>query len=181
MIHPTGGRRTHMATEPATTFDARFSDANAKATPWRVGRRALADARLYWLITLRSGRPHATPLIGLWDDDGFVFTTGPDEQKARNLGRDARCSVSTGDLAYAEGLDVVVEGSAVRVSDDATLARLAETYVAKYGEDWRFSVADGEFHHEAGSAHVFRVTPDVAFGFAKSPYGQTRWRFSAEL
>jgi len=27
-------------------------------------------------------------------------------------------------------------------------------------------------------ALVFRVAPVTAFGFAKSPYGQTRWRFA---
>ena len=48
----------------------------------------------------------------------------------------------------------------------------------KYGEDWRFQVADGEFRHDAGGALVFAVAPSVVFGFAKGdPFGQTRWRF----
>ena len=49
-------------------------------------RKALAAAEFYWLTTVRAdGRPHITPLVGAWVDDSFVFCTGSDEQKARNL------------------------------------------------------------------------------------------------
>jgi hypothetical protein len=56
---------------------------------------------------------------------------------------------------------------------------LADAYVEKYGEEWRFGVRDGAFYHlqEGGEALVYRVEPRVIFGFAKSPYGQTRWHF----
>ena len=59
------------------------------------------------------------------------------------------------------------------------LRELADAWVAKYGEDWRFEVRDGAFHHGPGSAHVFRVAPTTAFGFGKEPYSQTRWSFAA--
>jgi hypothetical protein len=88
------------------------------------------------------------------------------------------CAVTTGCNAIGEGLDVVVEGDAVRVTDDARLQRLAEAWQAKYGDDWHFDVHDGAFHHDAGSALVFEVAATVAFGFNKGePYSQTRWRF----
>ena len=51
---------------PTTKFDSRFSDPEASATPWAEAERALAEAELYWLTTVRAdGRPHVTPLIGL--------------------------------------------------------------------------------------------------------------------
>ena len=62
-------------------------------------------------------------------------------------------------------------------ADDATLLRVAAAYEAKYGSDWHFEVRDGAFHHEGGEALVFGLAPSTAFGFAKGPYSQTRWRF----
>ncbi|HEY3486145.1 MAG TPA: pyridoxamine 5'-phosphate oxidase family protein, partial [Ilumatobacteraceae bacterium] len=126
------------------------------------------------------GRPHVTPLIGVWRAAAWHFCTGPDEQKARNLAHDQRCLVTTGCNHLRDGLDLVIEGTAERVTVDEELERLAAAYVTKYGPDWLFDVRDGAFHHEMGEAHVFGIRPAVAFGFAKAPYSQTRWTFGAE-
>ena len=163
----------------ATELDQRFSGADAQVTPWAAGRRALSDAGIYWLATLRDDlRPHVTPLIGLFRDDAFYFCTGPTEQKARNIVQNANCTVTTGCNTYAEGLDVVLEGSAQRVVEEAELQELADQYVAKYGTDWQFEVRDSAFHHEGGEAWVYEVVPEKVFGFQRGdPPGQTRWRF----
>ena len=51
---------------PDTTLDARFSDPAATAAGWDETRRALEDAQLSWICTVRAdGRPHLTPLK--WD------------------------------------------------------------------------------------------------------------------
>jgi hypothetical protein len=72
----------------------------------------------------------------------------------------------------------VVEGDAVRVSDEAKLRRLAGAYESKYGSDWHFDVRDGAFAHEGGVALVYEVAPTKAFGFRKGgEFSQTRWRF----
>jgi nitroimidazol reductase NimA-like FMN-containing flavoprotein (pyridoxamine 5'-phosphate oxidase superfamily) len=119
------------------TIDTRFSDPAAEATPWAETEQALTKAELYWLTTIRAdGRPHVTPLIGVYADGAVHFCTGPEEQKARNLEHEDRIAVTTGNNTWAEGLDVVVEGRAQRVSDDATLQRLADAYEAKYGSFW---------------------------------------------
>ena len=57
---------------------------------------------------------------------------------------------------------------------------LADAWVAKYGDDWRFDVADGAFRHgEGGQAWVFTVDADKALGFDRDGGGsQTRWTFS---
>ena len=97
-------------------LDPRFSEAD-EPVDWRQVSDALTAAELYWLTTVRKdGRPHITPLVGAWVDDGFVFCTRPDEQKAQNLGASTAVAVTTGLNTWNDGLDVVVEGNAERVT-----------------------------------------------------------------
>ena len=167
-----------MQTDPTTDFDSRFSDPAAGPTPWPDVAAALEQAELYWLSTVRrDGRPHVTPLIGLAEGAVAFFCTGLREQKAHNLEHDARVALTTGANAWAEGLDVVLEGTAVRVSDDEELRRLAGAYEAKYGSAWHFDVADGMFGAGEHAAAVFRIEPSKVLAFAKAPHGQTRYRF----
>ncbi|WP_129663935.1 pyridoxamine 5'-phosphate oxidase family protein [Phytoactinopolyspora endophytica] len=168
------------ATEPETTFDARYSEESAQATPWADARRQLAEAELSWISTVRpDGRPHVTPLLTVWEDEMLHFCTGPDERKCLNLKQNPSVTFTTGTNTQHGGLDVVLEGEAVRVTDASTLQRLADTWVAKYGEEWRFNVGDGVFRHVSGvgEAWVFAVHPTTAFGFGKDPFSQTRYRF----
>ena len=165
-------------TEPVAELDARYSSDGASQTEWVKARQDLESAELYWLSTVRpDGRPHVTPLIAVWWDGALYFTTGPDERKAKNLAGSPHVAVTTGCNRLDEGLDLVIEGDAIRVTDDAKLRPIAEAYESKYGSDWHFDVRGGAFHHEAGEAHVFEVAPVTAFGFGKGPYSQTRWRF----
>jgi nitroimidazol reductase NimA-like FMN-containing flavoprotein (pyridoxamine 5'-phosphate oxidase superfamily) len=172
------------STEPTAKLDGRYSSQGAAATEWAEGRKSLQEAPVFWISTVRpDSRPHVTPLIAVWMDDALYFCTGAGERKAKNLERNARCILTTGCNAFDRGLDVVVEGEAARVSDDARLRRIAEAYVAKYGPDWRFGVRDGHFVHQgvhegAEPVLVFEVAPVTAFGFRKGEeFSQTRWRF----
>jgi Pyridoxamine 5'-phosphate oxidase len=163
---------------PPNTLDRRFSDPTATATSWQRTEGALEAAELYWLTTVRrDGRPHVTPLLGLWRADAFHFCTGLQEQKARNLERHGQVAVTTGTNTWARGLDVVVEGVARRVTAHSTLQPLADAYGAKYGSDWHFEVRDGAFVQGEGVAAVFRVEPTKVLAFAKQPHGQTTFRF----
>jgi len=172
-----------MTPEPTARIDRRFSDPESHATPWAEAARALADAELYWLTTVRAGgRPHVTPLVGVADPaDGTVhFCTGLGEQKARNLEHDGRVAVTTGQNTWAQGLDVVVEGTVARITDREALQRVADAYEDKYGSAWHFDVGDGAFRAGEGDAAVFRVTPEKVMAFAKEPHAQTTFRFGGE-
>jgi hypothetical protein len=46
---------------------------------------------------------------------------------------------------WDRGLDVVEEGTAVRVTDSDALRRRAHAFEAKYGSPWHFDVGDGVF------------------------------------
>lgn len=158
-------------------IDRRFSDPSAEPTPWATTEQVLADAELYWITTVRAdGRPHVTPLIGVWHDGALHFGTGLREQKYRNLQANRHVALTTGTNTWAQGLDVVVEGTAAPVRDNAELQRIADAYVAKYGEVWRFTVGDGVFDDdEGGPAAVFRVETVKTLAFAKDPHAQTTY------
>jgi hypothetical protein len=168
--------------EPVAELDARFSSEGATPTGWTEARGRLEDAEVYWLSTVRpDGRPHVTPLLSVWLDGALYFCTGPSERKANNLGRNPHCILTTGCNTLDEGLDLVVEGDAAKVSDDAKLRRIADVYESKYGSDWHFAVRDGAFHGEGGEALVYEVAPSTAYGFGKgAEYSHTRWRFERE-
>ena len=170
-----------MRSDPPAAFDPRFSDPEAGPTPLPAAVQVLEDAELYWLTTVRAdGRPHVTPLIGVTMDGVVHFCTGLEEQKARNLEHHDQVAVTTGQNRWAQGLDVVVEGTAVRVTDRASLQALADAYEAKYGSVWHFDVGDGVFVHADGEGTaVFRVEPAKVLAFAKAPHAQTAYRFAA--
>jgi nitroimidazol reductase NimA-like FMN-containing flavoprotein (pyridoxamine 5'-phosphate oxidase superfamily) len=167
---------------PVTTLDQRFSGPAAVATGWAETRRVLAEAELSWLTTVRAdGRPHVTPLVAVWLDEALHFSTGPTEQKAINLAGSPHVILTTGCNGWERGLDVVVEGDAVQVTDEALLRRLAEAWTTKWDGRWQFQVRDGSFQHMEGSpVLVFTVAPSKVLAFAKGePFSHTTHRFAA--
>ena len=174
-----GGGERHIGVEPTPEQDNRFGDPASPPTPWGHVRHLLETAELFWISTVRhDGRPHVTPLPAVWIDDRLHFCTGPAEQKAVNLAGNPRVVLTTGSNQWKQGLDVVVEGVAGRVTDDTRLRVLADLWRSKYQGDWWFAVKDGMFHHEdGGSAVVFEVVPTKVLAFAKGQFAQTRYRF----
>ena len=166
--------------EPQAELDPRYSDETATAPPWSEAEALLTAAELFWISTVRpDGRPHVTPLPAVWSHGALHFCTGPEERKARNLDQNPQVVLTTGTSTWEKGYDLVVEGEAVRVSDDDRLRELATAWEAKYGSFWHFEVRDGYFQHGAGHAVVFSVAPRTVFGFGKGePFSQTRWRFA---
>jgi len=165
---------------PTTTLDERFSDPDTEAVSWERTREALETAQITWVTTVRAdGRPHVTPLVAVWLDGAYHFCTGPGEQKERNLAANPHVVLTTGCNRWDEGVDVVVEGEARRVTDPATLERLAALWAAKWdGKSWEFEVGDGGFgHEEGGMALVFAVEPTKVLAFGKSPFTHTRHCF----
>jgi hypothetical protein len=168
-------------------IDPRYGDPSATPPAWAAIERLLADAQLYWIITVRAdGRPHAVPLVGVWHDGAFAFCTGSDEQKQRNLDLNAQVAVTTGSTGangWNSGEDVAIEGRAVRVTDPGGLNALAAAWFAKYGDDWHFEVRGQEFVEISdsgaateGGAWVYRVAPSKVISFG-GLHGQTTYRF----
>ena len=88
-------------------IDRRFSDPDAGPTPWPEAERVLEQAELYWLTTVRAdGRPHVTPLIGVFDDGAMHFCTGPSEQKYRNLEHSPLLALTTRGAGSGSALEI---------------------------------------------------------------------------
>jgi general stress protein 26 len=168
-----------MRSDPTGEIDRRFSDPDADPTPWSAALHVLEHAELYWLTTVRAdGRPHVTPLIGVVEGAAVHFCTGLQEQKARNLEGNGQVALTTGNNRWAQGLDVVIEGAAVRITDREALQRLADAYETKYGSEWHFDVGDGVFATSEVEAAVFRIEPTKVLAFAKEPHAQTTYRLN---
>jgi nitroimidazol reductase NimA-like FMN-containing flavoprotein (pyridoxamine 5'-phosphate oxidase superfamily) len=153
------------------------------ATPasWADASARLAEAWPHWLATVRlDGRPHVVPVWAVWLDGALYFATGQGTRKGQNLADDPRCVV-----AYSGGgIDVIVEGNAVRLTDDAKLRRVAALYAAR---GWPVTVRHGAFDAPYGAPttgpapyDVYEVTPATAFGLPtheEKAFEPTRWRF----
>ena len=112
--------------------DTRFSDPDAAATEW-------AETFDRSRRPNYSGSPRFVLTVGLtfrrWLRCGsrgaLHFSTGATEQKAINLRGNPHVILTTGCNTWDAGLDVVVEGDAVQVTDDAVLERLAGAWGKK--------------------------------------------------
>lgn len=157
----------------AGRLDARFGSPGATPREWTEVSGVLAAAEIYWLTTVRPGdRPHTTPVLGIWQAETLHFTTGREEQKARNLQFSPYCTMTTGVNLLNEGLDVVVEGEARELTERSDLVRLSQAYEAKYGSEW--SMDEGE---EGVRPLMFRIEATKIFAFGKGePFSQTVWR-----
>jgi nitroimidazol reductase NimA-like FMN-containing flavoprotein (pyridoxamine 5'-phosphate oxidase superfamily) len=155
----------------------------SEALEWERAVVQLEDTsghRTCWLATTDpDGRAHIAGVGALWVNEKFYFTSGPGTRKSRNLANDPRCAISV----ELRDMDVVVEGAASKVSDEATLQDLAQRYAA---QGWPARAENGALTADysapsAGPApwDLYEMVPASAYGTATAePYGATRWRFS---
>jgi hypothetical protein len=151
-------------------------------TAWDAACQLLQKkSATYWLATVGSNhRPHLVPVLAVWDDGRLFFSAGANTRKARNLDHDPHCVISV----EVEELDLVVEGTASKTRDTATLEGVAAVCASVYG--WHVVVSNGRFDGAAGAPtagpppyDVYEVTPTTAFAFPLDPtVTPTRWRFA---
>lgn len=159
----------------------RVRDTLARDLPQAPGTGG-PDRHTVWLTTLNAnGSPHLTP-VGITQIDGvWYFSSGPHTRKSRNIAADPRCTVG---VATAE-FDLVVEGTANVVTDDAELHSVAASFVR---EGWPAEVRDGALtaDYSAPSAgpppwYAYRITPTTVYAFGTAePFGATRFEVSED-
>lgn len=170
-------------TEPTSTRN--LDRYGAAELLWSRPRDILAEDTpgvdlTFFVATVRpDGRPHSAGVGAIWVDDTLYFTSGPGTRKSRNLAANPACSVAV----RLRGMDLVMEGEAHRVSDAATLERVAAIY--RTG-GWPATV-EGDALTAPFSApsagpppwHLYRLTLHTAVGVAGAePNGATRWNFT---
>ena len=141
----------------------------AAPIPWSRALKQLeaGTGGTYWLATTNpDGRPHVAAVGALWVDGKIYFTSSTRTRKGRNLAANPDCVLSVS----LTGIDLVVEGGAVRITDRQPLLRLAKRYAA---QGWPASVSGGTLtaEYSAPSAgpppwNLYAVRPTTAFGVA---------------
>jgi nitroimidazol reductase NimA-like FMN-containing flavoprotein (pyridoxamine 5'-phosphate oxidase superfamily) len=136
--------------------------------PWSHVSERMAKAMHYWIGTVSpDGRPHATPVDGLWLDDQLYFGGSPQTRRNRNLAANPAVCVH-----LENGTDVVIlhgDAQELRAPDRSLATRLVEASAKKYG--YRPKPED----IGAGGTFVFR--PRVVFAWKQFPKDATRWHF----
>ncbi len=133
-------------------------------------------AERFWLATVDpDGAPHLTGIGARWVDGTLYFKSGARTRKSKNLERDGRCVIS----AQLPGLDLTFTGRAVRVTEAATVQRIARIYAAS-GWPARATGSQLEAEYSAPTAgrppwDVWTMAPESAVGLGGA--GAMRWRF----
>jgi hypothetical protein len=134
-----------------------------------------------WLSTVNEdGSPHVTAVGALWLDGCFWFQTGSGTRKGRNVGRDPRCSIAVS----IRDADVVAEGEAARVTERATLTRLAKAWADQGWPAEPDQTGPGitaPFNAPSQGPppwNVYRIKPhSVTVALGTEPGGLSRFRF----
>ena len=139
--------------------------------PWSWAEQRLKKSHNYWITTVKpDGSPHTMVVWGLWQDGRFLFSTGSQSRKARNLAKNPHCIVCTEDAHEA----VIVEGIA-EIADVDARRKLITAYQRKY--DWDLSSMKEDML--SMKEPVFAVRPKVVFALWEKYFQtkSTRWQF----
>jgi hypothetical protein len=133
--------------------------------PFEWAEARLRAARNYWVATISpDGRPHLMAVWGVWLEREFMFSTGRQSRKARNLAADPRCVIAPEGAAE----EIVVHGSAREVPFD-------DRFVAAYRDKYDFDVTS------LADEPVFAVAPETVIGIIEAEERfagtATKWSF----
>jgi hypothetical protein len=135
--------------------------------PWARAVARLEQAHYYWLATTRpDGRPHVTPLWGVWVDDALYFDGVPTTRWGRNLAANPAAAIH-----LESGNDVLIlEGVAedLTATDTDFGGRITDAWNAKYGRLAPDPATNG----------IFRLRPRAARAWSTATLEDgTSWRF----
>jgi general stress protein 26 len=141
---------------------------NKGLLPWSHVSERMGQAQVYWITTVDpSGRPHATPVDGLWLDDRLYFGGSQETRRNRNLARNPAVCVH-----LESGSDVVIlYGKVEELGEkDRELAqRMADASNEKYGY--------GTKAEDYLAGGTFAFTPRKVIAWKALFKDATRWEF----
>jgi nitroimidazol reductase NimA-like FMN-containing flavoprotein (pyridoxamine 5'-phosphate oxidase superfamily) len=137
--------------------------------PWSHVTERMAEAQNYWVCTVSpDGRPHATPVWGLWVDDRLYFGGSPQTRRSRNLAENPAVCVH-----LESGSDVIIlhgDARELRAPDRSLVTHLIEASVKKYG----YAPKPEDYEVSAGT---YVLHPRWVLAWKQFPKDATRWRF----
>jgi hypothetical protein len=147
--------------------------------PWSWAEQRLKKSHNYWITTIKpnasphEASPHTMVVWGLWQDGRFLFSTGSQSRKARNLAQNANCIVSTEHAHEA----VIVEGTA-EIADVPARRKFLLLCQRKY----KFDMSKMKSDILSMKEPVFAVRPRVVFGLWEKHFigKSTRWIFEKQ-
>jgi Pyridoxamine 5'-phosphate oxidase len=143
---------------------------------WSWAEQRLKRSHNYWITTIKAAAeksgfaPHTMVVWGLWQDGRFLFSTGSESQKTRNLAQNAHCIVCTEDAHEA----VILEG----IAETADLAARRK-FLALYQRKYNFDMTEMKNDILSMKEPIFAVRPKVVFGLWEKYFQgrSTRWKF----
>ena len=141
---------------------------NQGLLPWSHVIERMTQALHYWICTVDpNGRPHVTPVDGLWINDRLYFGGSPKTRRNRNLSANSAVSIH---LDSSEDV-VILQGNAhLQTPEHGLAVQLSKATGEKYGYS-----PNPEVYEKTG-VQVFR--PLTVFAWKQFPKDVTRWKFS---
>jgi len=167
-------KKTHSVVPTSSRPQAKgygFPTSSKGLLAWSWAEQRLKKSHNYWITTVKpNGSPHSMVVWGLWQDGRFLFSTGSQSKKARNLAENRHCIVCTENAAEA----VIVEGVS-EIADLAARKKFLPVYERKYEFDMSTMKSDILSMKEP----VFSVRPALAFALWEKYFQSrsTRWKF----
>jgi hypothetical protein len=140
---------------------------NKGLLPWSHVNERMTQSMHYWICTVGpDGRPHVTPVDGVWLEEKLYFGGSSQTRRNRDL---VNNSAATVHLDSSDDV-VILQGNAYLQTPDHDMAvQLVRASVAKYG------YAPSPEEYERSGVHVFHLL--TVFAWKQFPKDVTRWQF----
>lgn len=167
-------QRSPQVDRPTLPEDYRLPEQETGLLPWVHAQGRLGAARIYWVATCYpDGRPHITPIWGVWMEDRFYFDGSPATRRARNLAQNPAITIHLNSDEVGQDV-VIVNGEAHELKAPALALR--ERLAAHYGEKY---ASEG---YEPGpetwaQGGLYEMRPRTALAWNTLFKDATRWTF----
>ncbi len=108
-------------------------DTDEGLLPWEWAEQKLTEAPNYWFATVRpNGRPHASPIWGIWMDGALYFDGSPETRRMKNIAANPNVAVhlESGDEV------VIIEGAAGAVAAPPDKALAEQSHSGGHHPPW---------------------------------------------
>jgi hypothetical protein len=145
------------------------TDMEQRLLPWEHFERRMTESLTYWIATTRpNGRPHVSPIWGIWHDGRFWFDGSPETRRGKNIAQNPHICVNLED-----GMAVVIMEGIVTdlTTPDLELRKtLSRIYKAKYTEHGYSP------EPETWESGIYVTEPHTALAWTEFGVDMTRWK-----